>query len=104
MSIRLPQNSKEYLVVEFTDLLKTIVDLSSYTIEYKITEEDNSLMTGYDFGDEVPDIVDMVVKNLVDTSSGGPAGQFPLGNYKLYVKINMPPEVPIFGPFIWSVI
>lgn len=101
MAVRIPQDSKEYLVVEFEDLLKDISDLAPYATVFTV----EPAAGGSDKYTNAAAVLDnMKVKCLIDTSAAHAGGQWAKTTYHLYIKITLTPEVPIFGPFPFDVI
>lgn len=94
MGLSLNAGTVEILPFNVTDLLGEITSLESFTVDYKVMTEDES-STKVDWA-AVEDISGMRVDVLLDTTGWAE------GNYKLYIRPNIPPESPILGPFVFG--
>lgn len=90
------KGSIEYREIDVTDKLNAITDLSTYTVEQKIVTEDEK--TTKQNWTAVDQVTGMSILCLIDTTSFDDGG-----NYKLYVRVHVDPEVPILGPFEFGV-
>lgn len=78
--------------VELDDRLDNITDLTSYVCQFKITDEDEDTIV-QDWTSSGVSTDGMRMDCLLDTTAWGE------GVFKLYVRVNISPEVPILGPF-----
>lgn len=94
--------TKQYLLVEVTDVAGTVVDLSTHSPTY--TVRDDSDNSGYNA--QAGLATDMTVYCLIDTTVD-PAGAFTWvagAHYRLWVGFTLAPENPFLGPFDFYVI
>lgn len=91
----LNKGTKELFSVQLQDLLGAVTTLDGINVEQKIVSEDE-ITTVQDWA-TVSQTVDMRVDCLLDTTS------WDEGTYKLYIRVNIPPELPIIGPFEFGV-
>lgn len=90
--------TKELVSFQLDDLLNAVSTLDGITVEQKIITEDEK--TQKQDWTAVSQTEGMRVDCLIDTSAWASGDE---GNYKLYLRINIPPELPILGPFIIGV-
>jgi hypothetical protein len=83
--------TKEVRSIELTDRLQTLTTLDGLNVEQKIVTEDEQTIK-QDWA-TVFQTVDMRVDCLIDTTT------WDEGTYKLYIRVNVPPELPVLGPF-----
>lgn len=81
----------EIVSIDVTDRLGGVSTLDSYNVEYKIVSEDEETVT-QDWT-TVEGTTEMRVDVLIDSTGWAE------GTYKLYIRINIVPEVPVLGPF-----
>lgn len=93
---RLPLNSKEYLIVNVTDRLKTLTSLDGVTLTYDVTDNEGTSV----IDNQPASSSGMKAYCLIDTTS--PTEWIP-DEYELYLRISLPPENPILGPFAFKV-
>jgi len=93
--VKLNIGTKEIVVVSTGDRLAEITDLGPYNVEQKIISEDEQ--TVKQNWTTVLETSVMDAHCLIDTTGWAE------GTYKLYVRINVPPELPILGPEILEV-
>lgn len=89
--------TKQYLLVEVTDIAAQITDLASRSPKYTVQDDANN----YGYNDVAGSAVEMTVYNLIDTTVD-PAGAFTWtagAHYRLWVKFTISPEIPYLGPF-----
>lgn len=86
--------TKEVRSIELTDRLGTLTTLDTINVEQKIVTEDEQ-DTKQDWA-TVFQTVGMRVDCLIDTTTSGGWAE---GTYKLYIRVNVPPELPVLGPF-----
>jgi hypothetical protein len=96
----LPQNTKEYLVVDVEDELGAIGDLTTHSPEFRIINPD-PVDTDKVAWAAVSSVTLMKCRCLVDTSTGG--GWAP-GTYRLQLRFTASPELPWLGPFEFDVV
>lgn len=89
---QIARGTKQYLLVEVTDVAGVESDLSTRSPKYTVkdsTEVDTmyNLTTGL--------AVDMTVYSLIDTTTG----TWNFDHYLLWVQFTIAPEVPLIGPF-----
>ena len=87
----LNKDSKEIISFNITDRLGGVNSLSAYNVEHKVvTEDEQTIKVDWTtvFG-----TTGMRVDALLDTTG------WDEGTYKLYIRINIVPEVPILGPW-----
>lgn len=87
--------TKELFSVQLDDRLGTLTTLDGVNVESKVVTEDEET-TKQDWA-TVVQTVDMRVDSLIDTTGWSD------GTYKLYLRVNVPPELPIIGPFEFGV-
>jgi hypothetical protein len=87
--------TKELFSVQLDDRLGTLTTLDGINVESKVMTEDEETIK-QDWA-TVIQTVDMRVDALIDTTGWND------GTYKLYLRINVPPELPIIGPFEFGV-
>lgn len=86
--------TKEIVSLDITDRLGGITSLATYNVEYKIvTEDEATIKVNWT---TVLNTSGMRADILVDTTTGGGWAE---GTYKLYIRINIIPEIPVLGPF-----
>jgi hypothetical protein len=83
--------TKEIVSLDVTDRLQTLTSLNGVNVEQKIVTEDEQTIK-QDWA-TVSQTVGMRVDCLIDTTS------WDEGTYKLYIRVNVPPELPVLGPF-----
>ena len=94
---KLSEGSIEFVVVRLKDRISLVTDLSPYSPTFTVRYRD-ALDTDPPLYDNEPASADgLDVKCLIDTTG------WLKGIYKLWVKIMVSPETPIFGPFEFSV-
>lgn len=94
--ITLNVGTVELLVVDLTDKIGTITDLTAYAVSYKVMDEsEDNVIVNWTV---VNSKSGMRVFPLIDTT----VGTWPEGTYKLYVRPTIPPETPILGPMEFS--
>ena len=91
----LVEGTKEIVVIELNDRLGTVTALTGINVEQRITTEDESAVEQDWTG--VVNTDGMSVECLIDTTG------WDEGTYKLYIRVNIPPELPILGPFEFGV-
>lgn len=87
-------NSKEYMPVKVKDRLNNLTTLDTTLVQFKVDNEDDT--------------------NIIDWSTASSEGMTALplvdgslltkGIFKLYIRFNLAPEVPILGPFEFEVV
>lgn len=90
----IPVGSTEYLVVDVTDRLDSITDLTGFTITFDVIPEsggDNLYIAEPATGEG------MLIRCLVDTTDWIP------GHYLLYTNLDLGVEKPRLGPFDFRV-
>jgi len=97
MAVNLPKGTKEYVVVEVTDELNNLVDLTSTTPKFDVKKEDNSLV----ITQATPVIQVMKLFCMIDTRTS--PGTWPAGEYRVYVDFTTAPELPRIGPFPFTI-
>lgn len=88
--ISLPKGTKEFLVIEVKDKLENLTSL----------DDADSVLFDVNTGEDVPVLSDSVAETdgmnafcLVDTSG------MDEGDYELFLKIDIPPQRPVLGPY-----
>jgi len=89
------KGTKEVLFLTLTDRLGTITDLTGVNVEQQLTTEDEKVVK--QAWTTVLETAGMDVHALIDTTG------WDEGTYKLYIRVNIPPELPILGPFLFGV-
>ena len=84
--------SKQYLLVEVTDIADTVTDLSTHSPKYTVKDDVPNTQYSLQAGIAVA----MTVYCLIDTTTGGP---WAVGHYNLWAQFTISPEVPLLGPF-----
>lgn len=92
----LNKGTVEIISVQLQDLLGEVSNLDSYDIEQRIITEDES--DEVQAWSPVDQIEGMRVDCLIETDD-----TWDEGVYKLFVKINIPPESIVKGPFLFGV-
>jgi hypothetical protein len=86
--------TKEIISFDVADRLNTISDISTYTVEYKVTDEEEVELIAWT---PVENVDLMRVDILLDTTNGT---IFKDGMIlKIYIRPLINPEAPILGPF-----
>lgn len=80
--------------VELGDRLNNVADLAPYACQFKVLSEDETVIA-QNWTSASP--TGMRVDCLINTTG------WIEGIYKLYVRINIPPETPILGPIDFAV-
>lgn len=90
--LRFPKGTKEYIRAPVKDATAQLTTLDSAGTRYDIVEDatgtkkvDNALGTN----------MGMVALCMLDTTTG----TWPSGKYKLYIRFNTAPEIPMLGPY-----
>lgn len=96
MAVTLTQGTIEYLIVEVTDELHTLADLTGTAPKFTVLDTNGVIKVNEANGTPVG----MKVYCLVDTTAGG---LWTGGNYRLYLRLTTAPEVPRLGPFAFTV-
>ena len=86
--------TKEIVSLDITDRLGGITSLATYNVEYKIITEDEATIKQN--WTTVLNTSAMRADILIDSTGWAE------GTYKLFVRINIIPEVPVFGPFVFG--
>lgn len=89
-----PIGTIEYFVVDVTDRLDEINDLTGFTVEFDVRDSDGVFK--YQEQPAVPDM--MLIKCLLNTTGWNP------GKYRLWTTIFATPESPRLGPFYFRMI
>jgi hypothetical protein len=92
----LNKGTAEIISVQLDDLLGEITTLDGINCEQRIISEDEK--TQMQAWTTVADTEDMRVDCLIATDN-----TWDEGTYKLFVRLNIPPETPIKGPFLFGV-
>lgn len=87
------KGTKEVIFFNLTDKLNTITDLSPYTVQFRVTDEEETELVAWSV---VENVSLMRVDVLLDTTPIGFKDGMIL---KVYIRPNIPPEAPILGPF-----
>ena len=91
--MRITLGTKEFLVVDVSDKLDNIDDLAGTNATFDVLLEDETVLL-----ENQTALVDgMRVFCLVDTTA------WDEGDYMLYLKFNIAPEIPRLGPLRFSV-
>jgi hypothetical protein len=96
MPVTLPQGTKEYLIVDLTDLLGTVVTLDGLGTTYDVKDINGNLK----YAAALAVTTAMRARCMIDTEQGG---TWQAGNYRLYLEFNAAPELPRIGPFTFTV-
>lgn len=94
--------TKQYLLVEVTDIAATVFDLAPHNPRYTVQDDADN----YGYNNQAGSAVDMTVYALIDTTVD-PAGAFTWTadtHYRLWVRFDLSPENPYLGPFDFYVI
>jgi hypothetical protein len=97
MPVDLPKGTKEYVVVEVTDALNNLVTLEGTTPKFDVKYQDES----FKITQGTPVIQIMKLFCMIDTRTV--PGDWPAGDYRIYVDFTTAPELPRIGPFPFSV-
>lgn len=93
--ITLNKGTVELIPVDITDKVGTITDLAPYSVDYRVTTEAEVEIVAWT---PVNSKNLMRVFPLIDTT----VGTWDEDVYKLYIRVNVPPETPILGPMEFS--
>jgi len=89
---QIARGTKQYLLIEVTDVAAQITDLSTHSPKY--TVKDSTLTdTMYNLVSGLA--VDMTLYCLVDTT----VGTWAFSHYLLWGQFTISPEIPLIGPF-----
>jgi hypothetical protein len=94
--LQVNKNSIEVLPVLVTDRLGGISTLDGYPLAFRITDRNETQVQNWTSCNN--DV--MTVLPLIDTTGSVFEDG---GTYKLYIKINIGPEIPILGPIEFEV-
>ena len=83
--------SKEYVLVTVGDRLEDVITLVGLVPTFSVYDKDDTLKQT----NVSADIDVLVAKCLVDTTLGG---NWASGIYRLFLKLNATPELPVLGP------
>ena len=92
----LPQGTKEYLMVDVTDEMNNIADLTALTPQYTVLKPDDSVMVAW----TAAVVVLMKMKCMIDTNT---PTLWPGAEYRIFCRFTATPEVPWIGPFNFTV-
>lgn len=93
MSITLPKGTKEFLIVVVSDKLALIDTLDGVSVTFTVLGEDDAPVVT----DAVASVQDMNALCLIDTTTWAE------GYYRLFLKIDITPQVPLLGPLKFAV-
>ena len=96
MPATLPLGTKEYLLVDVSDMLNSLATLDGTTPKYDVKDSLDVLK----YNQQTATNVVMRLYCMIDTMLGG---AWPAGNYRLYVNFTTAPELPRLGPFTFVV-
>ena len=96
MAVTLPEGTKERLTIDVTDALGNLVTLDAADPRY--TVEDPSGTNIYE--DEPATNVLLKAFCMIDTTTGGP---WPAGDYKIWLRLDALPEIPLLGPYEFTI-
>jgi hypothetical protein len=96
MAATLPAGTKEYLIVDVTDILGNLVTLDGTNPKYDVKDANGVLK----YDQQVATNQVMRVFCMIDTLLGG---AWAAGNYRLYLNFTTAPELPRLGPFMFTV-
>jgi len=88
--------TKETLIVDVTDRLGNLTDLSAATPRFDVKDKNGVFKQQ----DQVPVVVGMQARCLIDTTAGG---SWTPGHYFLYVRFTAAPDSPVLGPLEFKV-
>lgn len=94
--------TKQYLLVEVTDIADQVSDLSTHNPRYTVKDEAGNVA----YNDQAGLATDMTVYSLIDTTVD-PAGAFAWTvdlHCLLWVRFDLAPENPYLGPFDFYVV
>lgn len=89
----LNKGTVETISLDVTDRLGEITDLSAYNVEYRVWDENENELVAWT---TVEAVNLMHIDILLDTTPNAFVDGMVL---KIYVRINIAPEIPILGPF-----
>ena len=94
--IEIKKESAEYILVDLSDRLKNVTDLSPLSPTFDVEDEEGNPVVSA----QNPAVVLMQLRCLIDTTlSAFVKG----GNYNLFVKFDAAPESPKLGPVEFGV-
>ena len=104
------QGTKEYYIVDLTDELGVITDLTGSTPQYDLRGPSGSYVTTDNSASINPDqlmelfcMIDTTLHGNIDSPDGSVHTWLPGGEYRLYVTVTVGSEVPRFGPFGFTI-
>lgn len=89
--------TKQYLLVEVTDIATEITDLSTHSPKYTVKDDANTAL----YNDQAGTATLMTVYCLIDTTVGAWVAD---AHYRLWAKFTIAPEIPYLGPFDFYVV
>lgn len=99
MATKLPQGTKEYLILDVADKLANLTSLDGTNPRFDVKDNANV----FKYTAQPASNVGMELYCLVDTSAAHPGGLWAGGIYRLYVNFDTPAEIPRLGPFEFTV-
>lgn len=96
MPATLPIGTKEYLLVDITDLLNNLATLDGTTPKYDVKDQGGA----FKYTQATATNVVMRLYCIIDTMVGG---AWAAGTYRLYINFTTAPELPRLGPFTFTV-
>ena len=92
----LARGTKEFVVVDVTDRLHNIDDLTPYTATYSVVAKSDATVK---YTNAAANLEEMQVSCMFDTSATHAGGLWDADIYLLTIKLFIGSEVPLLGPF-----
>lgn len=110
MASTFTQGTKEYYIVDFTDELQIVNDLSGSTPKYDIrgadgtyVSTDNNAVINTSNLMEVWCLIDTTIHGTIHSPDNSVTTWLAGGEYRLYVTLTVGSETPRFGPFGFTI-
>ena len=93
---KIVKGSKEHMVIDVDDELGELTTLETAGLQYSVKDRMGD-DTSPPMNNLAGDAEDMQARCLIDTTG------LDVGQYRLFIKFNALPEVPVLGPFLFQV-
>ncbi len=94
MATTFVQGTKEYAIIDVTDLKGNLTTLDGTNPRFTVYDATNVKW----YNDATAQNVGLTAYCLIDTSAAHPLGLWPPGEYRIDLKCDTPAEVPIMAP------
>jgi hypothetical protein len=96
---QLTQGTVEYLILEVEDRLNNLATLDGKGGVYSVFSDSGTPM----YDEEDIQAQGLKAFCLINTSATHPQGLWPEGEYKIYLRFTLNPEIPRLGPYSFMV-